>query len=64
MLESRTYLGLGRSGCWSSTGSFVEELFGIVKNTLLLTESELAESVLLMYHASVLLVFINVLTEL
>ena len=59
MLENRAFLALGRSGCWSGTGSFVEQLFGLVKNTL--TESELAESILLTYHTIFLLFFLNVL---
>lgn len=64
VLESHAYLELSRSGCWSGTGSFVEELFGIVKNTLTFTESELAESVLLLYQASFMCYTFSVLIDL
>lgn len=52
MLEGHASSGLGRSECWSGTGSLVEEVFGTVKNTLAFVESELAESILLICYAS------------
>lgn len=65
MLESHaSWVGLGRSGCWSGTGFLTEELFGIVKNTLTFTESEFEESVLLICHASFPFFSFNVLIEL